>query len=508
MNYKKLRWLPLLLVVAFLCSCGSQSTEHPPLFTEFPGPETPSLSFSPTESESLTLSQEGASAILEAVAQTQPDYIYADMYELEEVKSRLDFEVSVQSHQYCALDETGTLTPEHLRHLVTENNEAFLASEPFGYTSVEKDYITELCSFIVQVVNIMSEKYPDLDWNRVYCNLGNLKILYKTGLLAYAQVNDDLILSLNASTAHMATVLNGEDAFTQILAHEIIHIIQIGCVCENIENASRRAGISMYWDDFPLNTADWTWMVEGSAERHSCVITGIGAIAYQYKMDYLCSLTLSLLLRDSVKADTIECLSFYDDTELLFETFGCKTEEERDELLKMMITMQILQMQPENFHYLIKEQTGVDLKNDEEAMDQFSLSLKPAVCTTLAKEFYENLATFLQDNQISCNDLFFLLNLFEGHMFRHLSYTKEALEEINRPFMDNYRALREALFTALEADNPGMDLFALYEDYSITSGNDLLNADLSMLSEEKRTFLRERAQWLSELLSLGQKVPQ
>jgi hypothetical protein len=175
----------------------------------------------------------------------------------------------------------------------------------------------------------------------------------------------------------------------------------------------------------------------------------------------------------------------------------------------MMITLQVLQMQPKSFHLAYKEATGIDLMADEEAMDQFSYSLKPAICITLAKEFYENLNLFLQENELTYNDLFFLINLFEGHLNQHLTYSNPAKTEINQPFITAYNTMRSALFAALEQDNPGLDITALYSDYNITfSGEKLLNAELAMLSPEKRAFLAERAQWQDELLGLGQKVPQ
>jgi len=505
----KIRALPLLLAAALLTGCGtgSQSSRRPALNTEFSGREI-TFSFSALPSERLSLSEEGASAVLEAVAQTRSDYIYEDLYQLEEVKKRLDFHAAVETHQFSALDDSGALNGVHLAALVERNNEAFLETKPFGYTAVEADYIVELCDFIVNTVGIMAGKYPDVDWARVYCNLGNLKILYDVGMLSYAQVNQDMILAISKNNTEIILNMKGEDGFSRVLTHEIMHIIQIGCGCENIENCGRRAGIAVYWDDFSLNTTDWTWMVEGSAERHMCTLTGGEAISYQYKMDYLCSMTMSVLLRDSVKADTMETLCFYSDPELLFDAFGCVTETQRDELLKMMITLQVLQMQPKNFHLVYAETTGTDLTEDEDAMNQFSYSLKPAVCITLAKEFYENLVPFLRQDPVSCNDLFCLLTLFEGHLNQHLNYTSESKAEINRPFIEAYTAMRGALFAALEADNPGVDVTALYAAYDITAvGEKLLNAELVMLPPEKLAFLAERAQWQSELHGLGQKVP-
>lgn len=502
--------LAFLMTVALFSACCFQDSpaKRPQLNTDFT-PKENTISFSAMPSEKLQLSQEGADAVLSAIEQLQTKYPYENMYQLEEVKSRLDFDASVENHQFSALNAAGKLDASHLASLVIENNSAYLAPKPFGYQPVEEDYIAELCEFIVTVINTMVQKYPDIDWARVYCNLGNLKILNKTGMLSYAQVDADMVLSISENNTSIVLTMKGEDGFSRVMTHEIMHIIQIGCTCEDIENCGRRAGIAVYWDDFTLNTTDWSWMAEGSAERHMCTLTGGEAISYQYKMDYLCSMTMSVLLRDSVKADTMETLCFYDDPQLLFDAFGCENQEQKDELLKLMITMQVLQMQPESFLLLYKEKTGIDLQNDDEAMNQFCYALKPAVCTTLSKEFYENLVPFLQNNQLTCNDLFFLINLFEGHMDQHLSYTLENRMEINQPFITDYCTLRNALFSALEADNPGLDIPALYSAYDITAaGNDLLNAELSMLPAEKLAFLKERAQWQSELLDLGQKVPQ
>ena len=174
-----------------------------------------------------------------------------------------------------------------------------------------------------------------------------------------------------------------------------------------------------------------------------------------------------------------------------------------------MISLQVFQIQPGEFKLKYKDETGIDLNEDEEALNQLCYSLKPAICITLAKEFYENLVVFLQKNEVTYNDLFFLLNLFEGHLNQHLRYSSEANAEINKEFFDAYNIMRTALFDALEQDNSGKDFDALYADYAIRiEGKELLNAELSMLPEDKREFLAERAQWQYELDALGVKAPQ
>lgn len=504
-----IRFTALMTALALtlgLCSCGGGSKNPIPELNMDMSARENVYTFSASPSDPLTLSEDGAAAVLAAVDAQKADYTLEYLYEMDEVKARLDFDASVTEHAHSALDATGALNAQHLTRLVLANNAEFLADDPFGYSELTAEDITELCTLIIHTVERMKAKYPDIDWERVYCNLGNMKILYDVGMLAYAQVSGDMVLSVSENNAGIVTIMEGENGFRDVLIHETMHIIQVGCECEQIENCGRRAGISVYWDDFLLNSTDWTWMVEGSAERNMCTLTGGDAISYQYKMDYLCSFTMSVLLRDEVKADTMETLCFYSDPDLLFDAFGCESEAERDEVIRMMITMNVLQTQPESFFLAYKEATGVDLRESEETLNEFCYSLKPAVCITLAKEFYENLSAFLKEESLPANDLFFLLTVFEGHLNQHLRYGDESKKEINAPFISAYTAMRDALFSALEAENAGLDLDAMYGDYTVSESEGTLNAELAMLPEEKRDFLAERAEWQASLNALGVKV--
>ena len=167
--------LSLLLVMALFSACGSTGSpsKRPQLHTDFSQKEN-TFSFEAVSSEKLHISQKSAAAVLDVISQIQPEYEWEALYQLEEVNSRLDFDASVENHRFSALNTAGKLDAAHLASLVKENNDAFLATKPFGYQSVEDDYIADLCDFIVRIVQIMAEKYPDVDWPRVYCNLGDL----------------------------------------------------------------------------------------------------------------------------------------------------------------------------------------------------------------------------------------------------------------------------------------------------------------------------------------------
>jgi len=117
------------------------------------------------------------------------------------------------------------------------------------------------------------------------------------------------------------------------------------------------------------------------------------------------------------------------------------------------------------------------------------------------------LTAFVAENPISSNDLFCLISLFEGHLNQHLQYKSEAKKAYNQIFFDGYLPMRTALFDALAAENPDMDLDAMYADYQISVAENTVNAELSVLPESKRVFLLERAQWQAEMGALGEKVP-
>ena len=230
-----------------------------------------------------------------------------------------------------------------------------------------------------------------------------------------------------------------------------------------------------------------------------CRLTADPAITYQYKMDYLCSFTMALLPRQNAKADSMETLCFYDDPELLFDLFGALSEAQRDEVLRMMITVNILQMQPTAFFLDYKKATGIDLQENEDTLNTFCYKLKPAVCLSLAKTFYSNLTDLAERQSVGERDICFLINLFEGHLDQHLDFDSESKREINQPFIKGYTVLRQAFLSAMHLENR-------YSEYSILSGKETLAAKMEFLDTEKREFLIERARWLQERGGLGVKV--
>ena len=210
-----------------LCACGKDEIKNPELNADFKE-RVNTFSFSALPSETLRFSEESAQSVADFLGEIKTEYPYADMYDLDDVKKHLSFDASVEKHNSNALDADITLTPDILFQSVIANNNAYKDEAQFDNVMPDDEYIMELCTFIVKVIGIMRQKHPDIDWQRVYCNLGNLKIVYDTGMMSYAQVSEKMVLSISETNANILLKLEGKNTFSDVLTHEIMHIIQIG----------------------------------------------------------------------------------------------------------------------------------------------------------------------------------------------------------------------------------------------------------------------------------------
>lgn len=507
MKNKIIRTISVLLVFSMLfCLFGCKKEEQPPALSLEFNDKQYKYSFDAQESAEIGLSRATADRLLYEIEKHQPDFIFEDLYEFDEVKKRLNFDASVEKHQFSALNKKGELEGKHLEEIVLKNNKSYEVQ--FDYEELEPEYLSQMCNYIASIMNILRDKYPDVDWARVYCNLGNLKIFYDTGTLSHAQVNSDMTLIVNRSTSKMLVMSKGEKAFSSVIIHELFHIVQMGCSCEKIPNCSRRAGISVYWDDFNLNTADFKWLAEGSAEKLTTSITNAENVTYTNYINYLNTLTLSTLLINDTKVDALETICLYDDPERVFEVFGCKTQAERDEILKMMITMNVFQDPNQFFFEKYQQVYGIDISEEGENRDNYSYTIKPAVCVSAARQFFKSLANYMVEEKLKVNDVLFLVSLFEGSLQQHLKFADETKDKYNKPFFDTYIPMRNALFSAIEKDNEGLDMKTLFTEYSaIDREKNTVNAEFTNLDEEKRLYLLERAEYTGEHIVSKIKVP-
>ena len=125
------------------------------------------------------------------IKNTAVDYGYAEMFDYEKAMSGIDIDHTVDKHQFSALDSSGALTKEHLLEAVNRNTKEYLNDSTTGVISeiADQSFLLRICEIITDVTNDILKQYPSIDKERVYCNLGNLKVIEKNPHLIMRQLN-------------------------------------------------------------------------------------------------------------------------------------------------------------------------------------------------------------------------------------------------------------------------------------------------------------------------------
>ena len=497
----------LLCVLMIMCSfvgCSNSKPKSSNAYLEFSSkPKEYAVSFLDNDgTETVHISDELVKEFENKLSGISLPYEYSELYGVNECYDRIFTKLSVTAHKHSALDENGNLTAEHLKDIVKENNKLFLEEQNSGkgfYKEADDKFLLSLCQLIVDTVKAVKEKYPDIDYERVYCNLANLKVFYKVGSLNFAAVTPEMNMELGDAMLQSATLFYGDTSVRDVIVHETMHIIQLGCSCENIEHCTRRAGITYRWDDVDLQGNDWSWFFEGSAEKNMSLLTGQDTMTYKQMINYLQSVNLATFLYSEIPAYYAETISFYDDPNNLFKLFHANSKEEITEIANLMEAIQIIQELPDEFKDAYKAKYGIDLSVDEES-DKVRYSLKPAVCLTFSKAFYRNLANALaKENGITQSDLFYLIRVFEAAMEYHSLYTKQERLEVNQPFLDRYKEIRTSFFSMLKESGVEVDE-NMYLTYEMFVEENVANASFQWLVQGKKEFLLERTEFLKEEL--------
>ncbi len=495
----------LILLVQALGGCGKQSSKKLSDITFSSGSKTHTVTFQSEEnSPCFSISESAAQGFFAKLSQKKLPYAYEELYGVEECYDRIFTDCTVTEHRASALDGSGNFTENRLAEIVEKNNAEWLSEEKSRdnfYTAVEGEQLTSVCRLITETVNHVRKQYPDIDFERVFCNLGRLKIFFKTGLISFAQVTPEMTLLMSEPMLNSVELLSGSNGTRDVLIHEIMHIIQLGCACEQIEHCERHAGITYMWNDVPLDGCNWAWFFESSAEQMMSRITGDDLVTYQTMVGYLQSVDLVTFLPEDVTAYYAETISFYQDPNLLFRLFGCKTREDNIEVAKMMKAIDVIQMSPADFMDAYAEKYRVDISDDAK-VDELRRQLKPAIALTLTKSFYRTLAaTIAAEEDIPANDICYLIRLFEAALERHIVHSDRSRDDVNLPFLTLYRQIRADFFALLE--EPDHSLKKLFFEYKPFLDNDRVkaNASFGWLPQEKQQFLQDQTESLSGKLN-------
>ncbi len=428
-------------------------------------------------------------------------YDYENLYNLDDSLNEYNKLLLTDKHD----GSLSSITVDELMSKVLKNNEKYKKENKSSiYRELKNKELRNLCEIIVNTVNDFIKDNDSIDVNRIKCILGDLKILSQRSSFNNAFVTDDNCLVISPNMLKVAQLINGEGTDKDVLIHEINHLLQKGCNCDLNKNSNlkRNFGFSYGFKNIGVNSLDFSWIYEASAEKNMVNYTGHEPLVYKNRIGYLESLSLVNIANENYKVNDTEKLSFKRDLNDLYNYFNVSSDKDKREILNMMYSLEVMQASPDDFYKNYKNQTGNE-KNDE-IVDEVNYTVKSSICSTLTKLFYRNLSNNIKNKNVTLGDVFYLIHLFENDLNNHILYNSNKNYDYNKDFMNTYIDIQNNFFNSLAKNkNYSQDnIIDMFNNYTVnvklSDSAIVSNYSLNFLDNDKIKYLNQRQKDLSK----------
>lgn len=362
--------------------------------------------------------------------------------------------------------DTLPLDPDELYERVSRNTDEWIRTgKAFGESKLNEDDMKFCCEMICQTMN---REIPELEYDDqlddIDYMLHNLTMFENVSGLSNAAIYDDGSLHYSrVMSENMSIVTDYENVAGQIVTHETEHIMQKMAIDDMKEMGLERGyGFMVDWADMEYDPMFFNWYVEASAERLASDFHGIDPITYESKVGYLDSFSVIAVLYGN-EHDSLPRLTQQQSLDRFFEMFHCSTEEEKLELLTAFYALEIIQEEPEAYMDYCAEQLGRDITDDD--LVDIKLEIKSSLLSTMNKYFYRSLADFVSTNDVTFEELCFIIGGWEMDVHSHFTFTESYVPAgYIEPFVDYSSSLQLAFFDSL-AGSMGVPADKLMETY-------------------------------------------
>lgn len=159
-----------------------------------------------------------------------------------------------------------------------------------------------------------------------------------------------------------------------------------------------------------------------------------------------------------------------------------------------MYSIDYLQIEREDLEEEYENETG----NTFESRLQVKYEMKKSICVTLAKYFYKNLAERIKNDNVTLEDIFYLINVFESDLNTHILYDEaydESIKKENIYFLEEYITIQDNFFRMLASSNnlDENEIVDLFNSYAMViqgeDGTYRRNVGLNWLEDTEREFI-------------------
>lgn len=422
------------------------------------------------------------------------DYDYDDVYCIDEALAELDkTSVPVEKHAHD-IRVNGKLNAIEFYNLIKKNNKEYMKSDDvYFYEEYSDKALKKYCNLVIEAINDIYTQNPDFDIDSLCCYLYDFKILNRLGSLDLAAVELDMknIHFNEEMIENWSEIKNNDRIKEETMYHEMMHLFQTSCSC-NERNGETRIGIGHRYDNLKINPIAWYWLAEASAEMNACEHLKMDYVTYTSKIGYVDTLNFLLNINGTDNIANIQDLSFEKDFNKIFELFDMTERSQKEEFIKMMYSVEIIQQSPKDFTDWYSAKFGVNLSENEYESTKYMLCVKEDALMTMAKIFYRNLARSINNGNATLQDMYYLMRVFEADVDRHMNNNTVGYLIFFKDFYLEYLKIQDEFFDVISNEN-NADVNEIkngFESYSINvtdSENEKSpNCDLAFLTKEQR----------------------
>lgn len=435
------------------------------------------------------------------IASYSVNYKYGDAYRIDEaIEYMNNHKVNSTTHKHD-IRVDGKLDVNEFYTLIKSNNKDFMNDDNNSSKTWYEEYpdkkLNEYCTSIVEMLNGIHEKYPQTDMDELCCYLYDLKILDRKNALDFAAIElDKKILHINEDMLEdWADLKKNERMPEEVLHHEMMHLFQVACDCNRADD-EKRIGLSHTYDGLEINPFRWYWLAESSAEMNACEYLDMDFVTYQAKIGYAETLNYILNLGNTDKAARVQEL-YFDRNADIYELFDMTSNDEKEEFIKMMYSIEILQQDSEDFIDWYSEKYDVDMIAHDQEKIKLHLDVKNDALITLTKMFYRNLARQINTGNATLQDVYYLMRIYECDLQNHLSNKTVSYMVYFKDLYPQYLEIRDEFFKAIAKENNiSVDKISEdFENYSmniINAGKKISpNCTLNFLSAEQKQAVND-----------------
>lgn len=429
----------------------------------------------------VTLNEIDVNEAINEISNIEVNYRHSELYELDaalkkyEEVTQNDSEISINLNY-------------NLYDVVKRNNSEYLKNYTGSkYKQLPDSKLLEICNLLMESINYEIQN-NDVEIGDLYKKLDELKIFDFNEFVyaCYDQTSGMLAVSLNA-----VGTLKKEKGYERLIYHEGKHIVQAN-YDEIKSDTDMQYGLSYKWGDLNVNSLYCEWFFETSAEQLTLNQTDmVDPNVYENGLRCFKTIKVATLLNNNNEVNSLENLTLQGNLEKLYNYFDCRTPQEEKEILKMMFAYNILISKTSNtsareFLDYYYEKNGKKMDDFEQRYYDYELS--GSISSTLAKVFYKNLLTNIENKEVSLKDLFSMMVVFETEISKQCRYYEESKAEYLNSFYSEYVSIQNEFLNVL-ANKLNISTSELEESYS-SYLKSFEFSDNKLLSKEKNELYK------------------